>query len=117
VVTLKKRDRVYGTPFCLLTPPPCDVRDFLRFAYSRHTYVFVTPRAAASANLTPCILELGGKDPFIVFDDVDYDHCLDVATRASFINCGQNCVAAERVFVQAGVVRSATPSDATSCCA
>lgn len=58
---------------------------------------------AASATLTPVILELGGKDPFIVFDDVDFDHCVDIAIRGAFINCGQNCISAERFYVQAGV--------------
>jgi len=58
---------------------------------------------AASANLTPVILELGGKDPFIVFDDVDLEHCLDIAIRGAFINCGQNCISAERIYVQSGV--------------
>jgi len=57
----------------------------------------------ASKTLTPVILELGGKDPFIVFDDVDFKHCIDIAVRGAFINCGQNCVAAERFYVQNGV--------------
>ena len=44
---------------------------------------------AASATLTPVILELGGKDPFIVFDDAEFEQCVDVAIRGAFINCGQ----------------------------
>jgi acyl-CoA reductase-like NAD-dependent aldehyde dehydrogenase len=55
--------------------------------------------AAASERLTPVILELGGKDPFIVFDDCDFDHTIDIAVRGAFINCGQNCVSAERFYV------------------
>jgi acyl-CoA reductase-like NAD-dependent aldehyde dehydrogenase len=58
---------------------------------------------SAAKNLTPVILELGGKDPFIVFDDCDFDHMLDVAIRGAFINCGQNCISSERFYVQAGV--------------
>jgi acyl-CoA reductase-like NAD-dependent aldehyde dehydrogenase len=58
---------------------------------------------AASERLTPVILELGGKDPFIVFDDANLDHVADIAIRAAFINCGQNCIAAERFYVQAGI--------------
>lgn len=45
---------------------------------------------AASATLTPVILELGGKDPFIVFSDAEFDHCIDIAIRGAFINCGQS---------------------------
>eukprot|EP01096_Ripella_sp_DP13-Kostka_P010922 TRINITY_DN4364_c0_g1_i1.p1 TRINITY_DN4364_c0_g1~~TRINITY_DN4364_c0_g1_i1.p1 ORF type:complete len:625 (-),score=292.09 TRINITY_DN4364_c0_g1_i1:47-1819(-) len=56
--------------------------------------------SAASANLTPVILELGGKDPLIVLDDAEFDHAVDVALRGVFINQGQNCIAAERVYVQ-----------------
>lgn len=57
----------------------------------------------AAKNLTPVTLELGGKDPFIVFDDCEFDHMVDVALRGAFINCGQNCVSAERFYVQAGI--------------
>jgi len=53
----------------------------------------------ASANLTPVILELGGKDPFIVLEDADLEHATEVALRGVFVNCGQNCIAAERIYV------------------
>lgn len=55
--------------------------------------------AAAAKNLTPVILELGGKDPFIVLEDADLDHAVDVALRGIFFNSGQNCLAAERFYV------------------
>ena len=35
----------------------------------------------ASANLTPVVLELGGKDPFVVCDDVDVDSIVQTACR------------------------------------
>jgi len=54
---------------------------------------------AATENLTPVTLELGGKDPLIICDDADIDIAVDVAVRASLYNCGQNCVAAERLYV------------------
>jgi acyl-CoA reductase-like NAD-dependent aldehyde dehydrogenase len=55
---------------------------------------------AASANLTPCVLELGGKDPFIVCRDVDLDSAVPTALRGTFQNCGQNCIGIERIFVE-----------------
>ncbi len=58
---------------------------------------------AASKNLTPVILELGGKDPLIVYPDADIAHSIDIITRASLINCGQNCIAAERVYVHESI--------------
>ncbi|KAM9953324.1 hypothetical protein ACTFIR_008389 [Dictyostelium discoideum] len=54
---------------------------------------------AASDSLTPVILELGGKDPMIVFDDVELDWALAIVQRGCFINLGQNCISSERVFV------------------
>jgi len=55
--------------------------------------------AAAVENLTPVILELGGKDPMIVYDDVSLDWALAVVMRGCFINNGQNCISSERVYV------------------
>ncbi|EPS63925.1 alcohol dehydrogenase, partial [Genlisea aurea] len=48
-------------------------------------------QAAAASNLKPVTLELGGKSPFIVFDDVDD------------VDKGEICAAASRVFVQEGI--------------
>jgi len=48
------------------------------------------------------ILELGGKDPFIILDDAEMDQAIQVALRGAFVNCGQNCIAAERIYVQEG---------------
>jgi betaine-aldehyde dehydrogenase len=55
-------------------------------------------------------LELGGKAPFIVFDDVDVEAVVAAATLASTFNTGQDCTAATRVYVersQASKVREA----------
>jgi len=53
----------------------------------------------ASANLTPVVLELGGKDPFVVCDDVDVDSIVQTACRGVWQNMGQNCAGPERFFV------------------
>lgn len=45
-------------------------------------------------------LELGGKAPFIVFDDVDVENVAAVATLTSTFNTGQDCTAATRVYAQ-----------------
>jgi len=44
-------------------------------------------------------LELGGKAPFIVFDDADLDVVAATATLAATFNTGQDCTAATRVYV------------------
>ncbi|XP_073150442.1 aldehyde dehydrogenase 1-like [Henckelia pumila] len=60
-------------------------------------------QAAASSNLKPVSLELGGKSPFIVFDDVDIDKVADLALQGILFNKGEICVAGSRVFVQQGI--------------
>lgn len=49
----------------------------------------------------PVTLELGGKSPQVVFDDVaDLDRVAQAVTRAIFLNAGQVCVAGSRLIVQ-----------------
>jgi betaine-aldehyde dehydrogenase len=45
-------------------------------------------------------LELGGKAPFIVFDDTDVETVAAIATLTSTFNTGQDCTAATRVYVE-----------------
>jgi succinate-semialdehyde dehydrogenase/glutarate-semialdehyde dehydrogenase len=59
--------------------------------------------AAAGARGCPVVLELGGKDPLVVFADADLERAVDGALFASFINAGQACVSAERIFVERSV--------------
>ena len=53
----------------------------------------------ASENLTPVVLELGGKDPMIICDDADLNHAASQAMLGVFTACGQMCVGAERIYV------------------
>ena len=59
--------------------------------------------AAAGARGCPVVLELGGRDPFVVFADADLERALDGAVFASFVNAGQACVSAERIYVERSV--------------
>eukprot|EP00177_Eucheuma_denticulatum_P006843 GFKZ01012460.1.p1 GENE.GFKZ01012460.1~~GFKZ01012460.1.p1 ORF type:complete len:682 (-),score=78.71 GFKZ01012460.1:695-2740(-) len=54
---------------------------------------------AAAKRLLPVVLELGGKDPFVVCDDADVNHAATICMRGVFQNAGQNCIGVERVFV------------------
>lgn len=54
-------------------------------------------------DLKPCSLELGGKNPFVVFDDADVAKVSQHVARAAFSNQGQICLCGSRVLVQAGV--------------
>jgi betaine-aldehyde dehydrogenase len=53
-------------------------------------------------------LELGGKAPFIVFDDVDVEAIAGTAAFTSTVNTGQDCTAATRVYVEASRAKRAT---------
>lgn len=57
----------------------------------------------AADRLTPTLLELGGKNALIVFDDADLDSALPWAVEGGFFNQGEACTAASRVLVHADV--------------
>ncbi|XP_077219190.1 aldehyde dehydrogenase 22A1-like [Tasmannia lanceolata] len=59
--------------------------------------------ANAAETLIPVTLELGGKDAFIVCEDVDVPHVAQIAVRAALQSSGQNCAAAERFYVHSGI--------------
>ncbi|KGD96575.1 NAD-dependent succinate-semialdehyde dehydrogenase [Rhizobium sp. YS-1r] len=46
------------------------------------------------------VMELGGHAPLIIFDDADIDRAADIAIAAKFATSGQDCLAANRIFVQ-----------------
>lgn len=58
---------------------------------------------SAARRLLPVVLELGGKDPMIVFDDVNVDVVSSGAVWGAFMNAGQTCLSVERCYVQRGI--------------
>ncbi len=58
---------------------------------------------AAARGVRPVSLELGGKNPGIIFADCDIDAAIATSTRAVFANCGQVCLQTERLYVQRAV--------------
>ena len=58
---------------------------------------------AAAERVTPVVMELGGKDAFVVCDDADLEQAVHAAMSGCFINCGQNCVASERILVEEAI--------------
>ena len=59
--------------------------------------------AHAADTLKRVHLELGGKAPVVVFDDVELETALETIAGTGFYNAGQDCTAATRVLVAAGV--------------
>jgi acyl-CoA reductase-like NAD-dependent aldehyde dehydrogenase len=53
----------------------------------------------AATTLTPVVLELGGKDCAVVFEDAYYENFATQACRLGFQNAGQNCAGLERVII------------------
>jgi betaine-aldehyde dehydrogenase len=83
---------VVGAP--LSTHPEIDLVSF--------TGGLVTGRRiaeAAAQNITSVALELGGKNPNVVFADADYDAALDNALNAAFMDSGLLCSAGTRLIV------------------
>jgi succinate-semialdehyde dehydrogenase/glutarate-semialdehyde dehydrogenase len=56
--------------------------------------------AAAAKNLTPVVLELGGKDAAIVCRDADLERAARGIVWGAFVNAGQTCASVERVYVE-----------------
>jgi len=59
--------------------------------------------AACAENLTPVLLELGGKDATIVAEDADLDAAAEGVVWGGLFHSGQGCVCVERVYVVASV--------------
>ena len=62
-------------------------------------------RIVKAAGLKKFSMELGGKSPFVIFDDADLDRALDAAIFMIFSNNGERCTAGSRIFVQQGIYR------------
>uniref|UniRef100_A0A8C9TY04 Aldehyde dehydrogenase 1 family member A1 n=1 Tax=Scleropages formosus TaxID=113540 RepID=A0A8C9TY04_SCLFO len=60
----------------------------------------IIKKAAGNSNLKRVTLELGGKNPNIVFADSDLEHAVEQAHHGLFFNQGQCCLAGSRVFVE-----------------
>jgi succinyl-CoA reductase len=71
--------------------------------FTGSTEVGLRVASKASGQAKRSIMELGGSDPVIVFDDADVDKATRVAVKGRFDYAGQNCNSSKRFFVQSGV--------------
>lgn len=60
-------------------------------------------RIVKGAGLKKFSMELGGKSPFVIFDDADLDRALDAAVFMIFSNNGERCTAGSRILVQQSI--------------
>jgi succinate-semialdehyde dehydrogenase/glutarate-semialdehyde dehydrogenase len=63
---------------------------------------------AAARKLIPVVLELGGKDPMLVFEDADLEAAAAAAVWGAFANSGQACASVERCYVHESVAEEFT---------
>ena len=75
--------------------------DYIFFTGSVRTGKIIQQQAAK--DLIPTTLELGGKDPMIVFEDANLDRAVKAAAWGAFTNSGQVCMSAERLYVQSSI--------------
>lgn len=69
---------------------------------------------ASAAGIKPVSMELGGKNPAVVFADADLDATLAGLTRSVFENTGQVCLGTERVYVQRPIFEAVVQRLATA---
>ncbi|MGB3539848.1 MAG: aldehyde dehydrogenase family protein [Mesorhizobium sp.] len=74
-----------------------------KIAFTGSTEVGRTIRKATAGSGKKLSLELGGKSPFIVFDDADLDSAVEGLVDAIWFNQGEVCCAGSRLLVQEGV--------------
>jgi 5-carboxymethyl-2-hydroxymuconic-semialdehyde dehydrogenase len=63
-------------------------------------------RIVKEAGLKKFSMELGGKSPFVIFEDADLDRALDAAVFMIFSNNGERCTAGSRILVQRSIYAS-----------
>ncbi|MEU6537529.1 gamma-aminobutyraldehyde dehydrogenase [Streptomyces sp. NPDC047000] len=74
--------------------------DVAMISFTGSTAVGKRVAEIATAGVKRIHLELGGKAPFVVFDDADLDAAVHGAVAGALINTGQDCTAATRAYVQ-----------------
>jgi acyl-CoA reductase-like NAD-dependent aldehyde dehydrogenase len=82
--------------------------DKIVFTGSVRTGKSIYQELARKDRFTPVVLELGGKDPMVVFDDADIERAADAAVWGGLVNSGQMCASVERVYVMESVAEKFT---------
>ncbi|WP_040841690.1 NAD-dependent succinate-semialdehyde dehydrogenase [Nocardia brevicatena] len=90
-------------PGALMTPVILDERS-RKLSFTGSTAVGKKLLEQCARTVMRTSMELGGNAPFLVFDDADLDAAVEGALAAKMRNIGQACTAANRIFVQRGVL-------------
>lgn len=95
---------VVGNPIELSAPLLRDTR-IRALSFTGSTEVGRLLLKGAADTVKKMSLELGGHAPFIVFDDVELGKAVRGAMAAKFATSGQDCLAANRIYVQRGIYK------------
>ncbi|MGF6313399.1 aspartate-semialdehyde dehydrogenase [Bradyrhizobium sp. i1.8.4] len=102
-----------GNPIELSTPLLRDTR-IRALSFTGSTDVGRLLLEGAAQTVKKVSLELGGHAPFLVFDDIDIGKAVEGAMAAKFATSGQDCLAANRIYVQRGVYGAFTEAFAVA---
>jgi acyl-CoA reductase-like NAD-dependent aldehyde dehydrogenase len=75
-----------------------------RLSFTGATKTGIAVLKTAADNVTPTILELGGKNAIIIFDDANLNEAVAGSIEGAFYNQGEACTAASRILVQRKVL-------------
>src|ERR1700675_1799534 len=81
--------------------PLCQHADVRAISFTGST--LTGNRIVKAAGLKKFSMELGGKSPFVIFDDADLPRALDAAVFMIFSNNGERCTAGSRIIVQQSI--------------
>lgn len=93
---------VVGDPIVLSAPLLRDTR-IRALSFTGSTQVGRLLLEGSAQTVKKVSLELGGHAPFLIFDDVDIDKAVKGVMAAKFATSGQDCLAANRIYVQRGI--------------
>ena len=81
----------------------CEHEDVAAISFTGGTVTGAKVAAAAAPMFKKLSLELGGKNPNVIFADADLDECIATSIRSSFWNQGEICLCGSRIFVEQSI--------------
>ncbi|PTW59771.1 succinate semialdehyde dehydrogenase [Breoghania corrubedonensis] len=81
----------------------CEAARVRALSFTGSTEIGRLIAARCAPTMKRLVMELGGHAPLIVFDDADIDRAVKIALDAKFATSGQDCLAANRIYVQEAI--------------
>ena len=81
----------------------CENEDVKAISFTGGTVTGAKVAAAAAPKFKKLSLELGGKNPNVIFADADLDECIATSIRSSFWNQGEICLCGSRILVERAI--------------